>query len=74
MNLFFQANPAKVVYKETLNGVLIVKFKVKNCSFKSTLSFETPFKKCLLMQYVQLISYKRYLECTLIQWRLSMYP
>ena len=23
---------------------------------------------------VQLISYKRYLECTLIQWRLSIYP
>ena len=57
MNLFFQAKPVKVVYKETLNGVLIVKFKVKNYSFKSTLSFETPFKKCLLLQYVQLISY-----------------
>ena len=23
---------------------------------------------------IQLISYKRYLECTLIQWRLSIYP
>ena len=23
---------------------------------------------------LQLISYKRYLECTLVQWRLSIYP
>ena len=23
---------------------------------------------------VQLIPYKRYLECTLVQWRLSIYP
>ena len=31
----------------------------------------------LLVSYlfnVQVISYKRFLECTLIQWRLSIYP
>ena len=27
-----------------------------------------------LLGIVQLISYKRYLECTLVQWRLSIYP
>ena len=30
-----------------------------------------PLKKWL---QIQLISHKRYLECTLVQWRLSIYP
>ena len=25
-------------------------------------------------RYLQLVSYKRYLECSLVQWRLSIYP
>ena len=32
------------------------------------------FKIKFLTPKLQLISYKRYLECTLIQWRLSIYP
>ena len=28
---------------------------------------------CLQRNYIQLISYKWYLECTLVQWRLSIY-
>ena len=37
--------------------------------FFSTCVFQT-----ILIFQIQLISYKRFLECTLIQWRLSIYP
>ena len=30
--------------------------------------------KQVLCNFIQIISYKRYLKCTLVQWRLSIYP
>ena len=42
-------------------------------SLKKYLSEEL-ILKYIYASMLQLISYKRYLECTLIQWRLSIYP
>ena len=32
------------------------------------------FEKSFILLHIQLISHKRYFRCTLIQWRLSIYP
>ena len=46
----------------------------KNIKCKSQVLSPDYMHHCKCIYIVQLLSYKRYLECTLVQWRLSIYP